>query len=119
MTDFSIPIEDVAGREVGKGKTKKEIFVDKLKGATRCNILSVPIGSTFTVCNETTQHIHSTSKATDKEWYVWGTAFDKLQIMETYELEIFLTDELDSVFKSSDSNKVLRIMDSIGCIEWR
>ena len=99
-----------------KEKSRKEIFVDKLKGRTLCKVNPrAPEGLTFTFCNEVTQEMQTVCKLNGL-WFVWGTTAQPP--MTNVELEEYMTEQLDIIFENGDDSKMLRVMDGSGSLEW-
>ncbi len=99
-----------------KTKSRKEIFVDKLKGRTLCEVNpNAPDGMTFTFCNEVTTECQTVCKI-NGQWFVWGNT--SYPPMTNVELEEYMTEQLDIVFENGDDSKMLRVMDSSGSLEW-
>ena len=115
MSFASVPITNVSGKSSPK-KSRKEIFVDRLKGKTLCRVTpDAPEGIVFTLCNEVTTDIQTVCKISGL-WYVWGTI--SYPPMTNVELEEYLSEQLDIIFENGDDTKMLRIVDNMGVIEW-
>lgn len=100
-------------------RTKKQEFLDKLKGETEVHIKNgTPVGTVFLVTDEGTGHMDNYFLIGPSEWISWGTSpkpDGKVTAQyTTRELELYLTDQMR---KSRPDGKVT-VLDESCCMEF-
>lgn len=100
-------------------RTKKQEFLDNLKGLTEILIKAgTPVGATFVVTNEGTGHVDNYFLMVPDEWVSWGTSKkpngELTEQFTTRELEIHLTDQL----RKARPNGKINLLDESCCIKF-
>ena len=98
-------------------KTKKQEFLDRLKGLSEIRIKSgLPVGVTFVVTNEGTGHVDNYFLMGPNEWISWGTTPKPGEAVTrqftSRELEIYLSDEM----RNAKPNGKITVLDESCCV---
>lgn len=105
---FSLPFVS------SKKKSKKQEFVDKLKGPKIvCKVSSVMDGAVFSVVNEGTACIMQVVRISGR-WIVWGDIALTTKLSNE-DLAEFLSEQY---WEAQKKGAKLRISDEYGCITW-